>query len=56
MLNYEDYIDFGFERPGQDVRYALNDEKLKNIGWQPKADFYDELDLIIERSKNIFVW
>jgi dTDP-glucose 4,6-dehydratase len=56
VINYENYIDFGFERPGQDVRYALNDERLKNIGWLPQANFYSELALIVEFHKNTFVW
>jgi dTDP-glucose 4,6-dehydratase len=37
--NRESYIDYGFNRQGQDVRYALNDEKLKALGWNPSVDF-----------------
>jgi len=50
------YIDFSCVRPGQDVRYALNDSKLQSLGWKPKKEFDDELPLIIEHYKNKFIW
>ena len=37
--NAEKYLDFSYSRVGQDVRYALNDDKLRNIGWSPKKVF-----------------
>ena len=43
-------------RPGQDVRYAIDDEKLKALGWSAKANFDDELVKIVEYYKNNFVW
>lgn len=43
-------------RPGQDVRYAIDDSKLKLLGWSPKADFDIELVKIVEYYKNNFVW
>jgi dTDP-glucose 4,6-dehydratase len=45
-----------FVRPGQDVRYAINDDKLKALEWSPKADFDAELKIIVEYYKNNFVW
>lgn len=47
----ENYI-----RPGQDVRYAIDDSKLKALGWSPVADFDIELKAIVEYYKNNFVW
>jgi len=44
------------ERQGQDVRYSIDDTKLKNLGWQPKADFDKELRDIVEYYKNNFIW
>jgi len=41
------YIDYGFNRQGQDVRYALDDSKLKSLGWEPKALFDEELKTIV---------
>jgi dTDP-glucose 4,6-dehydratase len=51
----ENYV-LDFVRPGQDVRYAINDNKLKELGWSPQADFDAELKLIVEYYKTNFVW
>jgi len=40
------------ERQGQDVRYSINDDKLKELGWSPKADFDTELKKIVKYYKN----
>jgi len=52
----KDCCDFSVSRPGQDVRYALNDDKLQKLGWKPEADFTHELPIIIEHYKNNFIW
>ena len=54
--NYDDYIDYQFERPGQDVRYSIEDSKLKNIGWTPKNKFNEEIQEIVKYYKKHFVW
>lgn len=36
------------DRSGQDVRYALDDAKLRGLGWRPRRDFFDELPKIID--------
>ena len=43
-------------RVGQDMRYSIDDTKLKNLGWQPEADFDIELRKIVEYYKTNFVW
>ena len=55
-LNYEKHLDFSFSRQGQDVRYALNDNKLRNLGWEPKKQFDQELPQIIKYYKEKFIW
>ena len=50
------YLDLSLSRPGQDVRYALNDDKLRALGWEPKAVFGKELPAIVEYYKNNFIW
>jgi len=50
------YVDLSCIRPGQDVRYALDDSKLRMIGWIPLAKFDDELVNIVEYYKNKFIW
>jgi len=52
----EKYIDFSCHRPGQDVRYALDDSKLKQLGWQPVREFSAELQKAVEFYKNNFIW
>ena len=43
-------------RIGQDVRYSINDTKLRALGWKAKADFDKELTKIVDYYKNNFVW
>jgi dTDP-glucose 4,6-dehydratase len=50
------YIDFDIKRSGQDLRYALDDTKLKQLGWKPIANFDNELELIIDYYRNEFIW
>jgi len=54
--NPEQYLDLGVKRPGQDVRYAINDNKLKMLGWYAKADFDDELKEMVKYYKKNFIW
>ena len=49
-------LDLSYSRPGQDIRYALDDSKLRSLGWYPKKDFDIELPNIIEYYKNKFIW
>lgn len=44
--SWEEYI-IPSHRVGQDVRYSVDDTKLKNLGWQPQAIFDHELKKII---------
>jgi dTDP-glucose 4,6-dehydratase len=50
------HIDFSCNRPGQDIRYALNDDKLRSLGWSPKKEFDTELKDIVNYYKSKFVW
>ena len=52
----KDYVDLGFKREGQDIRYSLDDSKLRALGWEPKKNFDDELQNIVEFYKNNFKW
>ncbi len=54
--NIEKYLDLTYSRVGQDVRYALDDSKLRVLGWEPKAVFDEELPNIIKYYKNKFIW
>jgi len=54
--NWKQYVDFNAHREGQDVRYALNDRKLKNLGWSPRRHFDDEIQEIVNYYKENFIW
>jgi len=50
------YLDFSCNRPGQDVRYALDDSKLRSIGWAPQKQFNTEIKDIVQYYKDKFIW
>ena len=52
----EQYLDLSVKRPGQDVRYSINDAKLQDLGWQPQADFDSELKQIVKYYTKNFIW
>ena len=54
--NWLDYVDLSFKRPGQDVRYALSDEKLRSLGWTPQRNFDDEISHIVSYYISNFKW
>jgi dTDP-glucose 4,6-dehydratase len=54
--DHEDHIDFDYQRAGADVRYSINDDKLKALGWAPKRIFKDELPAIVDYYNKNFVW
>lgn len=50
------FLDFTYNRPGQDVRYAISCEPLKNLGWSPQKDFDKELLELVQHYKKEFRW
>jgi dTDP-glucose 4,6-dehydratase len=50
-----DYV-IDSQRAGQDVRYSIDDSKLKSLGWSATADFDTELSKVVEYYKENFVW
>lgn len=54
--NIENHIDFSFNRVGQDVRYALDDSKLRSLGWKPNKIFDEEISKIVNYYKDKFIW
>lgn len=54
--DWEKYVDYSYSRVGQDLRYALDDSKIKNLGWKPEKNFDDEIDDITNWYKDNFIW
>lgn len=46
-LNYE-MVDFHSQRPGHDLRYALDGEKMRQMGWTPQP--------VRERLQQVITW
>lgn len=53
---YEEHLDLSIRRQGQDVRYAIDDSKIKALGWEPKANFDTELKAIVNHYAKNFIW
>jgi dTDP-glucose 4,6-dehydratase len=53
----ESLIKFVTDRPGHDLRYAMDNTKINNeIGWIPKYDFNTGLDKTIDWYLNNMTW
>jgi dTDP-D-glucose 4,6-dehydratase len=51
-----DLYNFSYQRPGQDLRYALDDSKLRSLGWTEEAKFDEEIVKITSYYKDKFIW
>ncbi len=49
--DYNKHIDYSYDRPGQDVRYSISCESIKNYGWTPKKVFDKEIVKLVEYYK-----
>ncbi len=54
--DWSEYLDLSYVRKGQDVRYSLNDDKLRSLGWQPQKSFNQQIKQIVEYYKQNFKW
>ena len=54
--DFEKHIDTTYKRPGQDVRYALRCDYLKQYGWIAQKDFDTEIEALVAHYKERFVW
>jgi dTDP-glucose 4,6-dehydratase len=50
------YIDLSYTREGQDLRYWVDDSKIRELGWSPQATFSEEIKEIVEFYKENFRW
>ncbi len=54
-LNYE-LVDFHSSRPGHDLRYGLDGEKMHNMGWRLPVNFEDSLEKTVTWFLNNKTW
>ena len=54
--DWEKYVDYSYERLGQDIRYALEDKKLRELGWSPVKVFDEEIQRIVDHYRENFRW
>ena len=54
--NWQEYVNIDNIRPGQDVRYSLDDNKLRSLGWKPEKIFDTEITKIVKFYKNNSKW
>ena len=56
VKDINNYVDLSITRKGQDVRYSIDDSKIKSLGWEPICNFDEELVSIVEYHKKNFIW
>jgi dTDP-glucose 4,6-dehydratase len=49
--NYDDYIEYIEDRPYNDMRYYISNQKLKDLGWNIEVDLLSGLDDLIHDYK-----
>ena len=54
-LKYE-MVDFHSSRPGHDLRYALDGQLMKDIGWSPKISIDERINQVVNWSLNNNRW
>ncbi len=52
----EDMIETVKDRPGHDVRYAINSQKLRGLGWKPEVDWEEGMRRTISWYKENEAW
>lgn len=57
FMNFSiDRLEFVADRPGHDFRYAVNFDKIKNLGWSPNLDFENQLSQTLEWYRQNELW
>ena len=55
-LDRNEKIEFVTNRPGQDTRYAVDDNKIRELGWSATANFDDGLEEIVKDAQKNPHW
>lgn len=52
----EQFLDFSYNRSGQDIRYAISCEPLRQLQWRPHKEFDTEIIELVKHYKKEFIW
>ncbi|GAX63004.1 dTDP-D-glucose 4,6-dehydratase [Candidatus Scalindua japonica] len=52
----EKYTKTNYVRIGEDIRYSLDDSKLRKLGFKPEQDFDEQLKALVKYYKDHFIW
>lgn len=55
-LDFGEWVEYVGDRPGQDVRYGIDDQKLRALGWKPERNFDEALAEIISDARENPHW
>ena len=55
-VRLEEHVQLNYVRMGEDVRYSLDDSRLRALGWNNAKVFDDELHRMVEYYKSKFTW
>lgn len=55
-VDFNESVDYSLSRQGQDIRYSLDDTKIRSLGWKPEKVFDNELPHIVGHYKRNFIW
>lgn len=44
-------VEMGFERPACDLRYAVDDSRIRMAGWEPTGNFWRDLSPLVEQER-----
>jgi UDP-glucose 4,6-dehydratase len=50
--NHDDYIEYITDRPFNDKRYYISNQKIKNLGWDITENFDEGINKLIETYEN----
>lgn len=56
LPKYSETFQPGFHRPACDLRYAVDDAKLRAAGWTPTGDFWRDLPQLVEHERTRWRW
>ena len=55
-FDYDVEVKHVVDRPFNDKRYAVNDNKLRDLGWEPKNNLIDDLPELIQWYRLNYDW